>query len=85
MQPSDGSGIIAACKPMPDFLFNPKDGFEGPDVPEVDAPAPQHVNLTARSRAPRELPWVFTFIGYILLATIGAAAALIALLALRVA
>jgi hypothetical protein len=68
---------------MPDFLFNPKDGFEGPDVPEVDAPLPQHVNLMGRSRARRELPWAFTFVGYILLATIGAAAALLALLALR--
>lgn len=69
---------------MPDFLFNPNDGFEGRDVPEVDAPELQHVDKAGRLRTRRKLPLVFTFVGYILLATIGAAAALVAFLALKV-
>jgi hypothetical protein len=43
----------------------------------------QHVTLLERTRARHELPWVFTYLGYILLAAIGSAAALVALLALR--
>ncbi len=70
---------------MPGSPFNPKDGFDGPDVPEVEAPEPQGLRRPERARSQRKLPWVFTFVGYIILAAIGAAATLVAFLALKVA
>ncbi len=70
---------------MAGSLYNRKDSFEAPDVAEVEALEARHPTRAERSRSRRELPWVFTFVGYIILAAIGVAAILVALLALKVA
>jgi hypothetical protein len=69
---------------MPDPLFNPENGFKGPDVPAVDAPEPQYLRRPDMSRRRSStLPWMFTFVDYILLAAIDVAAVLVAFLAMK--
>jgi hypothetical protein len=51
---------------------------------EMVAGGPMQLITPLERTGRQELPWVFTFLGYILLATVGAATALIALLALKV-
>jgi hypothetical protein len=63
---------------MPDSFFHPKNGFAGADVPPVDAPDSKHGTLTEPAGPPRQLPWVVTFMGYILLAAIGLGGAFLA-------
>ena len=68
---------------MPDSIFKPKDGFEGPDVPEVDAPTTRGTTPEL-SKIRRKPPWGVAFIGRILLAAIGATGGLLALLLIKV-
>jgi hypothetical protein len=63
---------------MPDFLFNPKDGFEGPDVPEVEAPDRSDITLPEPPNAQRKQSSTFILLGCSILAVVGVGGAFLA-------
>jgi hypothetical protein len=73
-------------RPVPDFLFNPENGHEGALMSsKVKRVLHTHTKKLERSRTAREFPLVFTFVGFIIVASIGVVAIFVAFLALKVA